>query len=101
MIDRVGNERFGDGPALRPVWLSLQQASDLCGICVSDLRWLGYFNKVPCLRGRKARPLMIRHQTALDLRGKRCEWRKVRTYRRRHLSVPFIMPTEPEEQTTQ
>ena len=94
MIEQVGNDCFGDGPALRPAWLTLQQAADVCGISVADLRWLGYFHKVPCLRGRHARPLMISHLAALDLRGKRCAWRKVLTNRRRHFPVPFIEDIE-------
>lgn len=96
MIERVGHERLGDGPELRPAWLTLKQAAKLTGISEFDLRWLGYFHKVPCLRGKRAQPLMICHQEALELRGKKVAWQRVPCGGRRGRTLPVPMVEDEE-----
>jgi hypothetical protein len=90
MIERVGQGQLGDGPDLQPAWLPLQEAAALSGISAYDLRWLAYFNRLKALRGKHRRPLMIRHEDALMLRGKRCIWRRVLVGRRRQLLSPYL-----------
>lgn len=104
MMERVGHDRFGDGPELQPAWLTLAAAAKLTGISEGDLRRLGYHNRLPCLRGLHARPLMISHRAALDLCGKVVIWRRKHIggpRSKKTFSVPIILSAEDQQKESE